>query len=168
MPHEVQAVDWDAVYWQQSPRLFNFFRYRTGDSDHAQDLTARTMLKAWRYRHSYSSDLGKFEAWLFQIARREIADFFKAFQREPLPLTDDYHADFSLELAFQEREESERLYQLLIQLPTREQDLIALKYGAELTNRAIATILEMSESNVGTSLHRTILKLRNQWELCYA
>ncbi|MBK8027516.1 MAG: sigma-70 family RNA polymerase sigma factor [Chloroflexi bacterium] len=46
----------------------------------------------------------------------------------------------------------------------RERELIALKYGAELTNRAIAEVTGLSESNVGTTLHRIIQKLRQQWD----
>ncbi|TVR18691.1 MAG: sigma-70 family RNA polymerase sigma factor, partial [Anaerolineaceae bacterium] len=54
-------------------------------------------------------------------------------------------------------------YQLIGGLSRREQQLIALKYGAEQTNRKIAHILDMSESNVGTSLQRIIHKLRARW-----
>ncbi len=50
--------------------------------------------------------------------------------------------------------------QLLQQLPQREQDVIALKYGADMTNRAIADLTGLSESNVGTILHRTVSKLQ--------
>jgi hypothetical protein len=47
------AVDWDAVYAQQLPRVYNFLRYRTGDEALAEELTARTFEKAWRKRHRY-------------------------------------------------------------------------------------------------------------------
>ena len=53
---------------------------------------------------------------------------------------------------------------LLAQLPPRERELIALKYGGEMTNRAIVAVTGLSESNVGTILHRTIGKLRAAWE----
>jgi len=41
--------------------------------------------------------------------------------------------------------------------------LIALKYGASLNNRQIAELTGLSESNVGTILHRTVGALRAQW-----
>ena len=46
----------------------------------------------------------------------------------------------------------------------RERELLALKYGAELTNRAITRVTGLSESNVGTILHRTIQQLRAGWD----
>ncbi len=52
----------------------------------------------------------------------------------------------------------------LNKFPDRERELVALKYGAELTNREIARMTGLSESNVGTILNRVVAKLRNEWE----
>jgi len=52
---------------------------------------------------------------------------------------------------------------LLGLLPERARELLALRYGAGLTNRAIARLTGLSESNVGTILHRTIQELRAGW-----
>ena len=53
-----------------------------------------------------------------------------------------------------------RLSALLTHLEARERELVALKYGAGLTNRAIAELTGLSESNVGTILHRVVTRLR--------
>ena len=58
-------------------------------------------------------------------------------------------------------EERDKLYACLAQLPPDEQEIIRLKFGAELTNREIARMLGLSESNVGTKLYRTVRKLRD-------
>jgi RNA polymerase sigma factor (sigma-70 family) len=44
--------------------------------------------------------------------------------------------------------------------PQREQDIIALKFDAELTNVQISEIMNLSESNVRVILCRTLQKLR--------
>lgn len=163
----MSEVDWDRLYWEQSPRLYNFFRYRTGDSETAKDLTSRTLMKAWRYRESYKHKLGAFEAWLFQIARNLAIDYLREQAKEALPLHDEIMAEFSLEAEVQRKLDARRLYELLQQLPQREQEIIALKFGAEMNNREIARVLEMGESNVGTVLHRSIQKLRQEWEFDY-
>jgi RNA polymerase sigma-70 factor (ECF subfamily) len=72
--------------------------------------------------------------------------------------------DATPEEAALRRADSERLTRLLAQLPERERELLALKYGADLTNRAIARVTGLSESNVGTILHRTVHALRTRWE----
>ena len=50
-------------------------------------------------------------------------------------------------------------------LPEKEQELVALKYGAGLNNREIAKLLHLSESNVGTRLFRTVESLRKKMEV---
>ena len=35
-------VDWDEVYAEQLPRVYNFLRYRVGDGPVAEDLTSIT------------------------------------------------------------------------------------------------------------------------------
>ena len=42
--------NWDAVYAEQLPRVYNFFRYRLGNDAVAEDLTSRTFEKAWAAR----------------------------------------------------------------------------------------------------------------------
>lgn len=56
-----------------------------------------------------------------------------------------------------------RLAALLQQLPERDRELLAMKYGAGMTNRAIATATGLSESNVGTIVHRAVQILRTRW-----
>ena len=57
-----------------------------------------------------------------------------------------------------------RLSVLLSRLADRDRELVALKYGAGLTNRTIAGLTGLSESNVGVILHRAVQELRQQWE----
>mgnify|MGYP002259890598 CR=1 FL=1 len=50
---EVEEIDWNQLYGEHIGRVFNFFRYRVGDDQLAQDLTATTFEKAWKKRHQY-------------------------------------------------------------------------------------------------------------------
>jgi len=56
-----------------------------------------------------------------------------------------------------------RLALLCAALPERERELVALKYGAVINNRVIAQLTGLSESNVGTILHRVVQTLRDRW-----
>ena len=157
--------DWDQVYAQELPRVYNFFRYRLGNTADAEDLTARTFEKAWRSRHRYRRDLAGFDTWLLTIARNVAIDHVRA--RRPLVQLDAAAAMPSAtrtpeEQALQQAD-GERLELLLKRLSPRERELIAFKYGAEMTNRAIAQATGLSESNVGTLLHRAVETLRAEW-----
>jgi len=162
---QASEIDWDAIYAEQLPRVYNFFRYRVGDGPMAEDLTATTFEKAWRSRIRYRRDLGAFSTWLFSIARNVATDHFRKNHKE-LPLEDArFHSDPSLvEETVQRRHDFAHLLKLLSQLSARERDLIAYKYGAELDNRSIARLTRLGESNVGTILNRSVNKLRAAWE----
>lgn len=161
----VGNMDFETVYQTELPRIYNFFRYRVGDDQIAEDLTAETFEKAWKHRERYRKDLASFSTWLFIIARRVATDHFRRRRptvrlEEAAQLTDPQ----SLEEETQERAEFAQVSILLARLAERERELVALKYGAGLTNRAIARISGLSESNVSTILHRLTRQLRAQLE----
>ena len=156
--------DWDAVYAEELPRVFNFFRYRFGNNADAEDLTARTFEKAWRARHRYRRDLAAFSTWLLSIARNVGVDHLRS-KRPLVPLEE---AAFVAASGTPEDEavrhsDAARLAALLDELPDRDRELVAMKYGADMTNRAIAAATGLSESNVGTILHRTVQTLKTRW-----
>jgi len=156
--------DWDALYAGQLPRVYNFFRYRVGDGAIAEDLTSVTFERAWAARRRYRRDLAGFCTWLLAIARNVAIDHYRS--RRPLVPLDaaaDMAGDGTAGDASERRSDFERLSRLLAALSERERELIALKYGAEQTNRAIAKTTGLSESNVGTILHRSIQALRAGW-----
>ncbi len=163
----VTEVDWDAVYTEQLPRVYSFLRLRTGDAALAEELTAQTFEQAWRARARYRHDLGSFSTWLFAIARNAAAAHFRRGQsgREvPLDRIDARPDPRILEEIVERWDDADRLRALLTDLSMRERELIELKYGARLTNRAIAALTGLSESNVGTTLHRTVRRLAVAWE----
>ncbi|MEO5619020.1 MAG: sigma-70 family RNA polymerase sigma factor [Candidatus Eisenbacteria bacterium] len=156
--------DWDALYASELPRVYNFFRYRVGDGPAAEDLTSATFEKAWRARHRYRRDLAAFSTWLFAIARNVAVDHYRQ-QRSHVPLDEAEHVPGGMtpEDLAERRSDAARLAHLLSLLPERERELMSLKYGAGLTNRAIARMTGLSESNVGTIVHRTVALLRAGW-----
>jgi RNA polymerase sigma-70 factor (ECF subfamily) len=158
-------IDWEAVYQAELPRIFNFFRYRTGDDQLAEDLTSETFAKAWGQRQRYQRDLASFSTWLFTIARNCAIDHFRKARHEvPLEMATQASDGESVESLQQRNSDFERLANLLSSLDERERELVALKYGAGLTNRSIARLSGLSESNVGTILNRVTQHLRHAWE----
>jgi RNA polymerase sigma-70 factor, ECF subfamily len=49
-------------------------------------------------------------------------------------------------------------------LKARDREIVALKFGAGLSNGELASVLGVSESNAGTLVHRAMTKLR---EACH-
>ncbi len=159
-------VDWDAVYKQELPRIYNYFRYRLGDNAVAEDLTSTTFEKAWRARERYRRDRSAFSTWLFTIARNVATDYLRQHRADvSLDALHDHPTPDTPDTIYARHAEIAQLGALLAQLPDRDRELIALKYGAQLNNREIAKLVKLSESNVGTMLHRIVTKLRKQWTM---
>jgi RNA polymerase sigma-70 factor, ECF subfamily len=156
--------DWDELYAEQMPRVYNFLRFRVGNDTVAEDLTSIVFEKAWRARSRYRRDLAAFGTWLFAIARNVATDHFRQRREHaPLEAAAGVAAGATPEELAERRSDGERLARLLAPLPARERELVALKYGAGLTNRAIARLTGLGESNVGTILHRVVAQLRAEW-----
>lgn len=162
----VTERDFEDFYHVELPRVYNFFRYRVGDDPIAEDLTSETFEKAWKNRERYRSDLAAFSTWLFTIARRVAQDYLRKHRHNETRLDEITHISTTVltEDVAQQNADFARLSVLLTRLADRERELVALKYGAGLTNRAIIRLSGLSESNVGVMLHRTILSLRSEWE----
>jgi RNA polymerase sigma-70 factor (ECF subfamily) len=160
----LERVDWEAVYRAEMPRVFNYFRYRGLDRALAEDLTSATFEKAWRARDRYRRERAAVSTWLFAIARNVAIDHFRRSRPEVALVDDVARDDETPEAAALRAGQSLRLAELLRELPERERELLALKYGADATNRDIATLTGLSESNVGTILHRTVVSLRSRWD----
>lgn len=158
-------VDFEKFYRAELPRIYNYFRYRVGDGQIAEDLTSVTFEKAWRNRNRYKRDLAAFSTWIFTIARRVATDYFRKRRSDvSFDALLNIPSNKTTEEIAHENEVFGQLNSLLAKLAGRERELIALKYGSGLTNRTIASLLGLTESNVGVILHRTVKTLRKEWE----
>lgn len=160
------ALDWDALYTDHVGRIYNFFRYRVGDTTTAEDLTAATFEKAWRRRGQFRGGPEHFTAWLYTIARNAANDYFR---KSPPLVTLEAVSNIADPQSTAEQVEQNgefiRLVAAINCLPERERDIITLKYGADLNNRQIAQQLKINKSNVGTILNRTLQRLRLELEV---
>lgn len=155
-------IDWASAYEELLPKVYHYFCLKIGDRLEAEDLTAATFERAWRDRVRYRKDIGTFTNWLFGIARHVAIAHFRQDNQGPVipePGTSEYRPT---EDAATHQQEFERLASILISLPEREREIFSLKYGAQFTNRSIAKIVGLTESNVGTILHRIVSRLREQ------
>ncbi len=155
------------LYEQYLPKVFWYISYRIGDVHLAEDLTSDVFVKALTGFSSYRSDKASFSTWLLSIARHMVVDHYRAVDRgQAIPLeeaTEMLSESISPEEEAVKKEELQRLRVCLAGLPQPEQEIISLKFGAELTNRQIAGMLSLSESNVGTILYRAVRKLRDSF-----
>ena len=138
------------------PHVYSYAAYRLGDGPDAEDVTSEVFERAIRYRKSYDQSKGEPVAWLLGIARRCVDAALNARPRDQAELG-EVAGETSIE------DDSVRRLTLaasLAQLSDRDQELIALRYGAELTAGQIGEVLEMQTNAVEVALHRALSRLR--------
>jgi RNA polymerase sigma-70 factor (ECF subfamily) len=149
-------------------RVFSYIRYRCDDDALADDLTAQTFERVLARIGDYDPARGPFAAWMFGIARNAVNDHFRARRRFPwIPLDwfqQDAAPDPDPETTLIDQEMEAELVAALVQLARRERDVLGLKFAGELTNREIAALTGLKESNVGVIVFRAIQKLRRMME----
>jgi RNA polymerase sigma-70 factor, ECF subfamily len=142
------------------PHVYSYAAYRLGDGPDAEDVTSDVFERAIRYRRSYDQSKGEPVAWLLGIARRCVDASLNARPRDQAELE---------EVAGETSIEDDSLRRLtmvaaLRQLSERDQELIAFRYGAELTAAQIGEVLEMQTNAVEVALHRALSRLRGVLE----
>jgi RNA polymerase sigma factor (sigma-70 family) len=165
LAHHSVVSGFTALYEEHMAYVFRYINYRVGNRSEAEDLTSLVFEKALAAFSRYDREKAAPQTWLLTIARNTVTDYFrKSSKRNTMPLENAFNvesADPSPQEETERREEYEQLRVCLATLPQREQEIISLKFGAELNNRQIASVLSLSENNVGTILFRAICKLRN-------
>jgi len=150
-------------YHQYFPRVFAYVYGRVHNVHTTEDLVAdvfeRAYLKAGSLRNEEA-----FSTWLFTIARNVIISHGRKHGREtivdPDVMKEIPPARASIESDLLQREELKAVSEMVRGFPQREQDIVSLKFDAELSNTQIAQIMDLSEANVRVILFRTLRKLR--------
>jgi len=153
------------LYEEHMAYVFRYISYRVGNQTVAEELTSTVFEKALEAFRKYDKEKASPRTWLIAIARNTVIDHFrKASTRNTVPLQEAIaveSGDPSPQEATERKEELQRLRFCYETLAQREQEIVSLKFGAEFTNRYIATALGLSETNVGQILYRAVCKLRN-------
>ena len=156
------------LYEYYLPKVFRYISYQVGDMDLAEDLTSAVFEKVLTRLDSYRSDKAAFSTWLLTVARNTVIDHYRVKSRKITVSIEETFDVASEEISPEEKvirkEELQKLDTHLRELPQQEREIVSLKFGAELNNRQIAKILDLSESNVGTILYRAICKLRDKFK----
>ena len=138
---------------------YAYVAYRIGEGADAEDVTSATFERALRYRESFDPRRGDAASWLIGIARRCIAD---TLQRRDTPsdelpeLPGEGHEELALDRL--------DLRAAVGRLDERDRELLALRYGADLTARQIGELLELKTNAVEVALHRALARLRQGLE----
>jgi RNA polymerase sigma-70 factor (ECF subfamily) len=157
----------EALYRDARDDVFAYASGLLRDRSAAEEVTAVAFERAYRKRRRFDQRRGSRRAWLFGIARNAALDELRR-QKRQTGLRGGERAERPPDDALgpptggSSADPIERITvrAALATLTPRERELVALKFFAGLSNREIAEVAGISESNAGTRVHRVVEKLR--------
>ena len=154
-------------------RLYRYCLTRVGDETEAEDLTEEIFLKVlgaidrFEWRPGAEGQRIPFGAWIFRIARNEVASFQRRVAARPR------RAEFSDLVAERLRDEGrgpqelaetkltiEEVFRAVRQLPEAQRDVILLRFASGLSVKETAESLGKNVPNVKVLQHKGVQRLR--------
>ena len=135
-------------------RALSHFIYRhTGGRD-VEDLYQETWLRVTRQARRFDP-ARRFSTWLFQIALNLCRDW----HRRALPEASADADDAAAPPAFGRAEAGIDAARLLATLPEPQREVVILRYYHDLTEDAVAAILDCPKGTVKSRLHHALARL---------
>ena len=165
----VRAVQDEAafeeLYRYFFPRVYNFIFSRLKNAADADEVTSITFLKMNDHLADYDPERSGFSTWLFHIAANSVTDMARKTTRRQEATWEEFFDPEAPEGEEPEakmlaKERQGALLKAVGKLSEREQRIIALKFWSGLKNREIAEIMDLSPTNVGTILQRSLQTLK--------
>jgi RNA polymerase sigma-70 factor (ECF subfamily) len=135
-------------------RVYSYVSYRVTDRTEAEDITSETFERALRYRDRYEERKGDPIAWLLGIARNCVYDAQLRRREEPPGEREQTKPGVEAEVVARVA-----LEQAFATLSPDDRELLALRYGADLPVRDIATLLDRRTNAVEVALTRARTRL---------
>jgi RNA polymerase sigma factor (sigma-70 family) len=157
--------DFARLYDEEVWRVYGFFGYRVASRAEAEDLTQRTFERALKASDRYDERRGSPRTWLMAIARNLLIDHYR--QRRPVevhPLDPE-----RIRTEVEGRQEADdqlwisaELQEALETLRPRDREILALRFGGDLSGPEIAELTGLSLANVQQIVSRSLRHLREE------
>lgn len=133
-----------------------------GDSELAKEAFQEAMLTIWSRAERFNPELGTARGWIHRILVRKCLRLLKGKQRRP-EVTSDLEAaspsTAATPASLEQRELMAALWDQLGRLPEMDRRLVAMYFGAGLSQNDIGEALEMPQSTVSTRMGKILKDL---------
>jgi len=159
------------IYDKNLDSIYRFIYFKVNSEPLAQDLCSETFLRAWkafnRDNNHFEAGLRNPRAFLYQIARNLVIDYYKQKDRTRTVLIDNVVlADQSANLEERAADKSDinNIVLAMKDLKPEYQDIIVWHYIEDLSYKEIARITNKSYGATRVMVHRALNELKNKVE----
>ncbi len=150
------------LYDENVDKIYRFIYLKVSSPEVAQDITSQVFMKGWK---SFSEDIKNPRAFLYQIARNSIVDFYRKRDRAQFVSVDDVQVTDPTPGPEEEASlgsDVEFVKKNLKKLKAEYQDMILWRYVDDLSIKEISKIVNKKPGAVRVSLHRAVQSLKNE------
>jgi len=159
------------IYDKYIEKIYRFIYLKVDTQETAEDITSQVFIKAWKaikktsQKNSKRKEIENVSAYLYQIARAEIANYYRGRAKihtvsiESFQISD---SQIDLEKKQLNQAEIEELKKAISQLDDNCQNVIIWRHLDGLSYKKIAEIMEKPEGTVRMINHRALKQLREK------
>lgn len=156
-------ASFEALFRRHAPDLIRFIERRSGSPTVADEVTAATFEKAWQQVCEINSRRIRFRPWIFRLASNELIDQQRGAQRRRL--REAVVSASELRLVGSGGESGgalrdEELRAAISTLSASHQEVVALRWFADLTPTEVAQALGITSGTAAVRTHRALGALR--------
>jgi len=158
--------DFGKLYDLYIKKIYNFIYYKTHHQETAEDLASQTFAKALEAIQKFKTKDGYFSAWLYQIARNTVIDYYRS-KKVDYNLEDawDMASETNIEQDLDAKQKLEEIKKKLKKFKSHERDIIIMRVWQEMSYAEIAEVVGKSEASCRMVFSRTIKQLRAEMPL---
>jgi RNA polymerase sigma-70 factor (ECF subfamily) len=152
------------LYEENFDRIYRYIVIKIGDRTEAEDMTQQVFLHALQALSSYKEKGMPFASWLYRIAHNQIVDYLrKKAKRATVPLDESLPipaAGGDPKHLVEQKITIEEIVTATKKLTAAQQEVISLRFAAELSITEVAGVMGKSEGAVKALQHSAIVALR--------
>ena len=161
------AVEFEDLLVSHQEAILRYLKSQVGNHHEAEDLLQKTNLILWQKRGGFASG-SNFRAWSFAIARREALSRLRQQRRDQRVFADARDHDLAVQIVRPAEDVSAdpliAMRDCLNKLPSRDQELLLMRYGTKRTLNEYAKQLNRSPGTLKARLFKIRENLRREVE----
>jgi len=143
-----------------TPKLYGYLLNTLRNSEIAEDLLQETWLKAIGALNSFKPRGVRFSAWIFAIAHNVCREYWRN-KKPNISISELFIEPSDGSVYTQLVEEKISIETIFSKISADDQELLRLRYIAELSFKEIAVILTISPLAARVRLYRTLVRARS-------
>jgi RNA polymerase sigma-70 factor (ECF subfamily) len=150
------------IYEENFDRIYRYIVLKIGDRTEAEDMTQQVFLNVLKSISSYKWKGMPFTSWLYRIAHNQVVDFLRKKSRRAIVPLDESMPSIGddPESTAMRRLEIKGLAMAAKKLTAAQQEVISLRFAAELSVAEVAKVMGKSEGAVKALQHSAVAALR--------